>query len=155
MPAPGAVLSSARYGVPASNGPAGSDSSPETVRCMARTWVVSLSARALVPKATASITVAVRISRATSEIRNPICRSSSSDKRLPSVECLGYRRLAYYHPGTQLKAMSDDQPVDPVSVPRRTMIMLSTTVLAIAGTGYGLIGLLVIIVLVLLIIRLV
>jgi hypothetical protein len=35
------------------------------------------------------------------------------------------------------------------------MIMLSTTVLAIAGTGYGLIGLLVIIVLVLLIIRLV
>ena len=35
------------------------------------------------------------------------------------------------------------------------MDMLSSTVLAIAGTGYGLIGLLVIIVLVLLIIRLV
>ena len=37
----------------------------------------------------------------------------------------------------------------------RTLDMLSSTVLAIAGTGYGLIGLLVIIVLVLLIIRLV
>src|SRR6202047_3339893 len=85
---------------------------------------------------------AVRIRRATSEIRNPICRSSSSDKGLPSVECLGYRCLAYYHPDTQLKAMSDDQPVDPVSVPRRTMIMLSiilgstlySTTLLIAST---------------------
>jgi hypothetical protein len=37
----------------------------------------------------------------------------------------------------------------------RTLDMLSSTVLAIAGTGYGLIGLLVIIVLVLLIIRLI
>jgi hypothetical protein len=45
---------------------------------------------------------------------------------------------------------------DPPRRPReRTLDMLSSTVLAIAGTGYGLIGLLVIIVLVLLIIRLV
>jgi len=44
---------------------------------------------------------------------------------------------------------------DPPGAPRKGPFMLPTAVLAIAGTGYGLIGLLVIIVLVLLIIRLV
>jgi hypothetical protein len=52
--------------------------------------------------------------------------------------------------------MDHGQRRDPPRRPReRTLDMLSSTVLAIAGTGYGLIGLLVIIVLVLLIIRLV
>jgi hypothetical protein len=55
-----------------------------------------------------------------------------------------------------LGKLDHGQRRDPPRRPReRTLDMLSSTVLAIAGTGYGLIGLLVIIVLVLLIIRLV
>jgi hypothetical protein len=58
--------------------------------------------------------------------------------------------------GATAGEMDDGQRRDPPRRPReRTLDMLSSTVLAIAGTGYGLIGLLVIIVLVLLIIRLV
>ena len=70
--------------------------------------------------------------------------------------CTRCRPAANRSRAASLGKLNHGQRRDPPGRPReRTLDMLSSTVLAIAGTGYGLIGLLVIIVLVLLIIRLV
>ena len=57
-------------------------------------------------------------------------------RKLSRIHCLDYGRLDYHLPNAGLKSklrpltriMPDDQPLDPVSVPRRIMIMISIVV---------------------------
>ncbi len=65
--------SSAAYGVPAGNRPAGSASDPRTRRCIARTRRVSRSASSRVPHPIALSTMAVRFNRSYGSSSAPVC----------------------------------------------------------------------------------